>query len=63
MIRADPANHLAEVAAALARAGQPEATFHALDHALGATLGHKLFTILLHHDDTHESERVYTNQP
>jgi hypothetical protein len=63
MTRADPAPHLAAVAAALTAAGQPAATFVALDRALGAVLGHKLFTILLHHDDTRESERIYTNQP
>jgi len=63
MIRAGLAPHLSEVAVALTRAGQPEATFLALDRALAATLGHRLFTMLLHHDDTRESERIYTNQP
>jgi len=54
---------LAEVAAALALAGQPGATFRALDRALAATLGHKLFTLLLYHPDSGESERVYSNRP
>jgi hypothetical protein len=63
VIRSDPMPHLADVATAIARAGQPEVTFRALERALGAVLGHTLFTILLHHDDTRESERIYTNQP
>jgi transcriptional regulator with GAF, ATPase, and Fis domain len=61
--RPDPLPYLAAVAAAGAAAGQPDATFRALDAALGAVLGHKLFTVLLHHAGTRESERVYTNQP
>ena len=61
--RPDPLPHLAAVAAAIAAPGQPEAAFRALDSALGAVLGHKLFTVLLHHAGTRESERVYTNQP
>ena len=63
MTRADPLPHLAAVARALTEPGQPLATFRALDSALGRVLGHTLFTILLHHDATRESERVYTNQP
>ncbi len=46
-----------------AHPGQPEATFRALDAALGAVLGHKLFTVLRYHEATRESERIYTNQP
>ena len=61
--RVDPLPHLAAVAAAVRAAGQPEATFRALDAATGATLGHKLFTCLLHHPTARESERRYTNQP
>jgi transcriptional regulator with GAF, ATPase, and Fis domain len=34
-----------------------------LDAALAALLGHKLFTAMRYHDDTGESERIYTNQP
>jgi GAF domain-containing protein len=30
---------------------------------MGATIGHKLFTCLLHHPAARESERRYTNQP
>ncbi len=41
----------------------PEAALTALDAAMGATIGHKLFTCLLHHPAARESERRYTNQP
>src|SRR3984893_16607382 len=59
----DPLPHLAAVSAAVRTSGQPEATFRALDAAVDATLGHKLFTCLLHHPAARESERRYTNQP
>jgi GAF domain-containing protein len=59
----DPAPHLAAVAAALAHPGQPARLWAALDAALGAVIGHKLFTVLRYHADSHESERCYTNQP
>ena len=63
MSRPDHLPHLTLIARTYAAAGQPETTFGALDAALGAVLGHKLFTVLLHHANTGESERVYTNQP
>jgi hypothetical protein len=63
MIRPDPMPHVQMVATALAAPAQPGTTFRALDVALGAVLGHRLFTVLLHHGATRESERVYTNQP
>ena len=63
MIRTDPLPHLIAVAAAGSRTGQPLTTFAALDEALGAVLGHKLFTVLAYHPDSGESERCYTNQP
>jgi hypothetical protein len=59
----DPLPHLGAVAAALGRAEQPGVTFAALDAALGAVLGHKLFTILKVHAERRESERLYTSQP
>ena len=59
----DPLPRLAAVAAALAAPGPPGATFQALDAAMGAAIGHKLFTILRHHADSGDSERVYTNMP
>jgi hypothetical protein len=59
----DPAPHLQAVAAVAGKGGPPHALFAALDAAFGAVLGHKLFTVMLYHGDTGESERVYTNQP
>ena len=61
--RIDPMPHLHAVAVAASRAGQPEPFYQALARALAAVLGHKLFTVLLHHAATGESERRYTNQP
>jgi len=61
--RVDPVPHLAAVAAALARPGQPAPLWAALDAALGAVIGHRLFTVLRYHPDSRESERCYTNQP
>jgi hypothetical protein len=61
--RVDPVPHLHAVAVAAARGGQPEPLFRALDAALAAVLGHRLFTVLLHHAGTAESERRYTSQP
>jgi len=59
----DAVPHLSAVAAALGAPDQPAATFVALDRALAATLGHKLFTILRWDAERRESERLYTNQP
>ena len=61
--RVDPVPHLAAVAKAAAEGEGPPAVFAALDQALAATLGHKLFTALLFHADIGESERFYTNRP
>ncbi len=61
--RLDPLSHLQDVARRVAEHGQPETGFRALDWAMGAVIGHKLFTILLHHPGARESERRYTNQP
>lgn len=49
------------VALAHADTAQPQATFSAIDKAVAATIGHRLFTILVHHRAARESERVYTN--
>lgn len=54
---------LADVARAHGDARQPQATFEAIDQALATTIGHRLFTILVHHRAERESERVYTNMP
>ena len=61
--RVDPLPHLEAVARAMMEAGQPGPGFRALDRAMGAVIGHKLFTVLLHHAGARESERRYTNQP
>jgi hypothetical protein len=58
---ADPWPHLARVAAALAAPREPAALFAALDRGLGATLGHRLFTVLRYHPVARESERLYTS--
>ncbi len=63
MKRPDPMPHVADVIAAHAAEGQPQATFAAIDKALAATIGHKLFTILIHHPGLKQSERFYTNMP
>jgi hypothetical protein len=58
----DPGPHLAVVAEALTHSGQPQALFAALDRAMGATLGHRLFTVLRYHPEAQESERLYTSR-
>ena len=58
----DPTPHLIRVAEALTREGQPQTLFAALDLAMGATLGHRLFTVLRYHSHAQESERLYTSQ-
>ena len=58
----DPWPHISLVTHALEQAEQPRALFPALDRAMGATLGHRLFTVLRYHPDAQESERLYTNQ-
>jgi len=59
----DPLPHLEAVARAMREPEQPETGFRALDLGMAAVIGHKLFTVLLHHPRTQESERRYTNQP
>ncbi len=62
MTRADPAPHLAAVLAAQREEDQPAALFRAVDAALAATIGHRLFTILVHHPAARENEQFYTNR-
>ncbi|MGJ7557358.1 GAF domain-containing protein [Variovorax sp. RB3P1] len=52
---------LSAVARAHADTQQPQATFDAINAALAATVGHRLFTVLVHHRAQRESERIYTN--
>jgi len=63
MTRADPLPHLQAVAAASRRTGQPQALFAALEAGMGAAIGHILFTVLLRHAKTGESERFWTSHP
>jgi hypothetical protein len=44
--RVDATVHLAAVAAAMAKPGEPAATYAALETAMDAALGHKLFASL-----------------
>jgi hypothetical protein len=61
--RIDPLPHLQTVAAMLTQPGQPAPLWAALDRALAAVIGHRLFTVLRYHSDSRESERCYTNLP
>jgi len=61
--RGDPSPHLRAVINVAGGGGPPGDLFAALDAALAAVLGHKLFTAMAYHEATGESERVYTNQP
>jgi GAF domain len=61
--RVDPRPHLEAVAAVATLPGQPLALLGALDAALGAVLGHKLFTLMRYYERTGESERIYTTHP
>jgi hypothetical protein len=51
------------VVASLSDTDQPHALFRAVDAALKQQVGHILFTILISHHATRESERFYTNMP
>ena len=42
---------------------QPGPACEALERATAATIGHRLFTVLLYRAESGESERVYTNHP
>ena len=57
----DPLPHLESVAASIAATGQPDASFAALDRAMAAVLGHRLFTVLQFHPESGESERRYSS--
>ncbi len=61
--KTDPMPHLAAVAAAMAAAGQPGTGLQALDRALAATIGHKLFTVLVLNHAAGQKQRYYTNRP
>ncbi len=48
---------------ALAGPGQPEAGLAALDQALAATIGHRLFTVLVLDEARGVNRRYYSSQP
>lgn len=56
-------DQIAAMLAAHRETDQPGATFRAVDAALAAAIGHRLFTILIHHPGLKQSERFYSNQP
>ncbi len=60
---ANAAVHVGAVLAAHRDSDQPGATFRAIDTGMGATIGHKLFTIMVYHPDLQQAERVYSTQP
>ncbi len=59
----DPLPQLAAMARAVANPAEPAEIFAALERATAECLGHKLFTVMLYHAETGESERFYTNLP
>lgn len=54
--------HFVDVAAAAAAEGQPAKSLEALDKALAAAIGHKIFTVLMVNPDKEENQRYYSNQ-
>ena len=63
MTRIDPAHFVAQAAAALAAPDQPRASFLALQSAMGACIGHRLFTIMRHDAAAGCNERVHSSLP
>ncbi len=57
----DPLPYLHGVATAIAASGQPDVSFAALDRAMAAVLGHRLFTVLQFYPESGESERRYSS--
>ena len=54
---------LVDLAAALATSGQPETGFAALDAALAAAIGHRLFTVLVLDEARGVNRRFYSSRP
>ena len=59
----DPLTHFQAVASASAQGGSADDILKALDPALNAVFGHKLYTGLLYHGPDVGVERYYSNQP
>ncbi len=55
--------HIAQAAGDIGRATSSVASMRALDTLAAGLIGHRMFTGLLYHPDTQETERFYTNQP
>ncbi len=60
---ANAAAHVGNVLAAHRDTDQPDATFRAIDAGMQATIGHKLFTVLVFHPDLQQAERIYSTHP
>lgn len=60
---ANAATHVSNVLVAQRSTDQPQATYRALDLGMGATIGHKLFTVLAYHPDREQAERTYSSRP
>lgn len=54
--------HIARAAADIGCATSAMATMRVLDALAASLIGHRMFTGLLYHPDTQETERFYTNQ-
>jgi len=52
-----------EAAAALAAPGQPVTLFRAVEAAVQAAVGHKLFTLMVWHQASGDAERIYSSNP
>ncbi len=63
MSRPDPLPHLHAAAVAIREAATAEIGFAALNTALQAALGHRLFTVMAHDWDTGWNRRVYSSRP
>lgn len=61
MTRPDPLPSLRRAAAAVAAAGQPEAFFVALQHAMAEAIGHRLFTVMRHDPVAGRNRRAFTS--
>lgn len=61
--RALRADDFADLATALRASPQPQAICAALDRISGATIGHRLFTVMRFDAERMEVERLYSNQP
>jgi hypothetical protein len=54
---------IAQAAGDIGKATSSVASMRALDALAAGLVGHRMFTGLLYHPDTQETERFYTNQP